>query len=391
MSTRLKNRRGAIMVLAAFTVGTLVIMLAFVIELSRLYVQKNELQTAADAAALAGAIQLSVSTNNVSDSAVATGNRNHILTNNASLVAGDVMCGVWDGLPTNGVTPNTWHDGSPHALPCLSTDNAVQVNGTDPTSYLFSGVLGATNGNVSAVASAWLAPTVDNTSCVKPLAVDYQLLLTALDPFRGGVARDPLRVLDAIDYNTLHNNSSALTFCLKDGSNGSATCPSTANTSGSFNIVGLAPGDNGGNTYGNELAADCSENYVIGTGDNIDVQTGNIVGQTKQGVKGFCQTRTPCIMKFVFYDNPVTDPDATYPSDKPATDGSTCNGQTTGTNVCYKVQTIGAAVIDYSPGGGGGGGGPSNGIITGHFTIANDPGGTIGTTPGLLQRVVLVQ
>jgi hypothetical protein len=379
------------MVLAAFTVGTLVIMLAFVIELSRLYVQKNELQTAADAAALAGAIQLSVSTNNVSDSAVATGNRNHILTNNASLVAGDVMCGVWDGLPTNGVTPNTWHDGSPHALPCLSTDNAVQVNGTDPTSYLFSGVLGATNGNVSAVASAWLAPTVDNTSCVKPLAVDYQLLLTALDPFRGGVARDPLRVLDAIDYNTLHNNSSALTFCLKDGSNGSATCPSTANTSGSFNIVGLAPGDNGGNTYGNELAADCSENYVIGTGDNIDVQTGNIVGQTKQGVKGFCQTRTPCIMKFVFYDNPVTDPDATYPSDKPATDGSTCNGQTTGTNVCYKVQTIGAAVIDYSPGGGGGGGGPSNGIITGHFTIANDPGGTIGTTPGLLQRVVLVQ
>jgi hypothetical protein len=387
--SRLKNRSGAIMVLAAFTVAMLVIMLAFVIDLSRVYVQKNELQTASDAAALAGAIQLSASTSNVSDSAIATGDRNHILTGNAALVADSIQCGIWDGLPVGGTTPNTWHAGSPHALPCVSADNAVQVSGSDPTSYLFSGVLNATNGHVGAVAVAWLAPTVDNTSCVKPLAVDYQLLLSALDPFRGGVARNPLRVLDAIDYNTLHNNSSALTFCLKDGSNGSSSCPNTVNTSGSFNIVGLAPGDNGGNTYGTELAADCSENYVIGTGDNIDVQTGNIVGQTKQGVKGFCQTRTPCIMKFVFYDNPVTDPNATYPSDKPATDGSACNGQTTGTNVCYKVQTIGAAVIDYT--GNGGGAGANNGIITGHFTIANDPGGTIGVTPGLLQRVILVK
>jgi hypothetical protein len=379
------------MVLAAFTVSMLVIMLAFVIELSRLYVQKNELQTASDAAALAGALQLSISTNNVSDSAIATGDRNQILTGNAALLPDSIMCGVWDGLPTNGSTPNTWHAGSPHALPCVSTDNAVQVNGSDPTNYLFSGVLNATNGHVGAVAAAWLAPTVDNTSCVKPLAVDYQLLLSALDPFRGGVARDPLRILDAIDYNTLHNDASQLTFCLKDGSAPGQTCPNTANTSGSFNIIGLAPGDNGGNVYGNELGADCSENYVIGTGDNVDVQTGNIVGQTKQGVRTYCGTRTPCIMKFVLYDNPVTDPGATYPTDHPATDGSSCTGQTTGTNVCYKVVTIGAAVIDYSPGGGGGGGGTNNGIITGHFTIANDPGGTIGTTPGLLQRVILVQ
>ena len=383
---RLKNRRGAIMILAAFAVATLVIMLAFVIELSRLYVQKNELQTASDAAALAGALHLSVSTNNVSDSAVAAGNRNQILTHNASLVVGDVMCGVWDGLPVNGTTPNTWHAGSPHALPCVSTDNAVQVTGSDPTSYLFAGVLNATNGNVGAVASAWVAPTVDKTSCIKPLAVDYSLLLAALDPFRGGVARNPLRVLDGIDYNTLHNNASQLIFCLKDGSTGHVTCPNTANTPGSFNIIGLQPGDRGGNQYGNELAANCSESYAIGAGDNIDVQTGNIVGQTRQGVRTFCSNNTPCTMKFALYDNPTTDPGATYPTDKPATDGAACSGQTTGTGVCYKVVTIGAAVIDYPPLPG-----TPNGVITGHFTIANDPGGTIGTTPGLLQRVILVQ
>src|SRR6185312_8540637 len=126
---RLKNRKGAIMVLAAFAVATLVIMLAFVIDASRLYVQKNELQTASDAAALAGGIQLSHSTQHVSDSAVATGNRNVVLTRNAVFVIDSVRCGVWDGVPVNGVTPNAWHAGSPHALPCVASDNAVQVGG----------------------------------------------------------------------------------------------------------------------------------------------------------------------------------------------------------------------------------------------------------------------
>lgn len=383
---RLKNRKGAIMVLAAFAVATLVIMLAFVIDASRLYVQKNELQTASDAAALAGGIQLSHSTQHVSDSAVATGNRNVVLTRNAVFVIDSVRCGVWDGVPVNGVTPNAWHAGSPHALPCVASDNAVQVGGSDPTAYFFSATLNATAGRVGAAAAAWVAPTVNRTTCIKPLAVDYQLLLQALDPFRGGVARNPLRVLDGIDYTTLHNNASQLIFCLKDGSAGHVTCPNTANTPGSFNIVGLQPGDRGGNTYGTELASDCSEAYTVGTGDNIDVQTGNIVGKTKQGVKTFCGNNTPCVMKFALYDDPATNPGATYPTDKPATDGSACSGQTTGTNVCYKIVTIGAAVIDYPQLTG-----TPNGVITGHFTIATDPGGSLGSTPGLLQRVILVK
>jgi Flp pilus assembly protein TadG len=367
-------------------------MLAFVVDLSRMYVQKNELQTGTDAGALAGALRLSASTDNVSDSAVATGNRNFVLGKAPTFQAGAVMCGVWDGLPVNGTTPNTWHAGSPHALPCVVGDNAVQLGGTSGSDYLFNGILNAAAVTIQTTAVAWVAPTVDRTSCIKPLAVDYDLLLKALDTFRGGIARTPPRVLDGIDYNILNTQSAQLTFCLKDGSNGSSNCPNTVNTSGSFNIVGLMPGDNGGNQYGNELGAECSEPYSIGQGDNIDVQTGNIVGQTKQGLGNYCSNHTPCVMKFVMYDNPVTNPSATYPSDKPATDGASCSGQTTGTNVCYKVVTIGAAVIDYGNGNGNGnGGGANNGVITGHFTIAMDPGGSIGVNPGLLKTVILVQ
>lgn len=385
--SRLKNRRGAILILSAVAVVTLIIMLAFVVDLSRMLVQKNELQTGTDAGAIAGALQLSRATTHVSDSAVATGNRNAVLNRATSFSIDSVKCGVWDGLPINGVTPNTWHPGSPHALPCVVADNAVQVSGSDPTSYLFAAVLNATSRRVGTVAAAWVAPTVDRTNCIKPLAVDYQVLLDALDPFRGGVARNPARVLDGIDYNTLHNNSAQLIFCLKDGSQGNQkTCPNTGNTPGSFNIIGLAPNDRGGNDYGTELAANCSETYSIGNGDNVDVQTGNIVGQTRQGVATFCTNNTPCVMKFALYDNPVTNPGATYPTDKPATDGAACSGQTTGTGVCYKVITIGAAVIDYPELKG-----TPNGVLTGHFTIATDPGGSIGTQPGLLQRVILVK
>jgi len=386
----LKNRKGAIMVLAAFTVATLVIMLAFVIDLSRLYVQKNELQTASDAAALAGALQLSVSTNNVPDSAVATGNRNHVLTNNASLVAGNVMCGVWDGLPVNGATPNTWHAGSPHALPCVSTDNAVQVNGTDPTSYLFSAVLNATNGNVGAVASAWVAPSVSSTTCIKPFAVDYKYLIQALDAVQR-IAYDSLnhavayRDLTDADYPFLRSTSNSLKFCMKDATTNNPRCPNTALTSGSFGEADLNPGSgNSTQQYKDLIVNPCDDVVPIGPGALVAVKTGNSQVPTVRSVQSWCDylaaTQQPCLMKFVMYDPTTAIP---APPNDMATNQTSCSGGGTGSTVCYVTKIIGAGIADR----------PSNGdkIVTGAFTLANDPQGAIGTTRGLLYRVILVQ
>ena len=55
---RLKTRRGATAVLVAILIVVVGGMAAFAIDLARVYTGVNEMQTGADASALAGAIQL---------------------------------------------------------------------------------------------------------------------------------------------------------------------------------------------------------------------------------------------------------------------------------------------------------------------------------------------
>ena len=54
----LSNRRGAVLVLAALIMVAVFDILVIVVDISRIYVQKSELQTAADAGALAGVMEL---------------------------------------------------------------------------------------------------------------------------------------------------------------------------------------------------------------------------------------------------------------------------------------------------------------------------------------------
>ena len=387
---RLKNRKGAIMVLAAFTVSMLVIMLAFVIDLSRLYVQKNELQTGTDAGALAGALKLGSSTNNVSDSAVATGNRNFVLGTAPTFLASAVKCGVWDGLPINGSTPNAWHSGSPHDLPCVAADNAVQLGGASPSDYLFGGVLNAAGVTVGTTAVAWVAPSVSSTTCIKPFAVDYKYLIQALDAVQG-IAFDSLnhavayRDLADADYPFLRSTTGALKFCMKDATTNNPRCPNTALASGSFGEADLNP-DNGNSTqqYRNLIVNPCDDVVPIGPGALVAVKTGNSQVPTVNAVQSWCDymatSQQPCLMKFVMYDPTVAIPAA--PNDT-ATNQTSCSGGLSGSTVCYVTKIIGAGIADV----------PHNGdkIITGAFTLANDPQGAIGTTRGLLYRVILVQ
>jgi hypothetical protein len=186
----------------------------------------------------------------------------------------------------------------------------------------------------------------------------------------------------------LQNNASSLTFCLKDASatqNGDTTATGAkckaGPTPGSYQIVGLVPGDHSAQSYYAELSAQCSEDVAIGKGDIIDVQTGNIVGPTNKGVDNYCPNGGAlCYMKFVFYDNYLTSGNPAPTGT--ATDGASCSGGNSGTNPCYNIVSVGAAVISTPA---------KQGLIQGYFTLMNDPGGEIGTTPSLLKRVILVQ
>ncbi len=384
---RMKNRPGAILVLASFAVVTLVIMLAFVVDLSRMFVQKNELQTASDAAAIAGALQLSTATTMVADSAVATGNRNKVLNRATAFSLDSVQCGVWDDSVLTRL-PSQWRSGSPHTGACVAGDNAVQVRGSDPASYLFGSILNAANRQVGTVAAAWTAPTVTTTTCIKPFAVDYKYLVRALDaarsvPYDSTQHAVAYRDLQDADFPFLRSTTNALTFCLKDGSTNGPSCPNSYLSSGSFGEADLNPG-NGNSTqqYKNLITNVCDDVVPIGPGALVAVKTGNSPVPTDNSLQTWCDYLSPnsCLVKFVMYDPTIPIPPA--PNDR-ATNNSSCSGGSSGSTVCYTVKIIGAGIVDR----------PHNGdkSVTGSFTVANDPAGAIGTTRGLLQRVVLVK
>lgn len=353
----LKNRKGAILVLAAFTMVVLVIMLAFVIDVSRMLVQKNELQTGTDAAAHASAIQLLIDPAQVAAVASAAGARNLVLGRATTFPASSVQCGVWDG------TTNGWSGGSPHTLPCTAADNAVQVSGSDPTSYLFQSVLGAAAQQVHTIAVAWAAPQVTSSNCVKPWGMFYSELTKRLNP-----SASPSRDLTAADLVQLATLPvSQLTVTLKQGAPPSPS-------GGNFGAMDFG---NGANAYGTYINT-CYP-VVLGPGDIIDTETGNMAGPTRSNVCILCNQPGMCSGNPPTYTCRKADGSAGVPVKVPLFDlvGPKSSGKYPVT-----IRMISGFTLDQVSNKGS--------EITGHFVRAIDEG-AIGTKYGTLVRLVLVQ
>jgi Flp pilus assembly protein TadG len=266
-----KNRRGATLILVALVSGMLLTFLAVVVDMSRMYNQKNELQTAADAAALAGVISLvRGDTLQVPDSAVAFGGRNQVLQSNITVAPADVICGIWDA-PTQ-----TYTGDSPH---CGKNENAVTVTTRDSARYIFAGLLGSSK-QVTAIARAYAA-YVGATNCVKPWAFPYSLLTKLLQPGNPDTLRD-LTDLDIANSRTF--TPAQLTFQLK-----SDAPPTGSGNFGSLDVPNPDPNapNNGGSLYRYNIA-NCNPTS-LGPGDSALTLTGNMVGPTVQGANLFCQ------------------------------------------------------------------------------------------------------
>jgi len=266
---RLRNRRGAVLVMASFIIVLLVLMMAFVMDLSQMFVQVNQEQAAADAAAHAGAIEVALGDSiGVADSAVAFSGRNTILTHNATFAKASVTCGFWDPVASAFTTSSA-------SARCGKAANAVQVVGIDPSQYIFAGVWNRANINLSRTAIAWAAPGVLSSDCVKPWSMPYTLLTKTLDPTNPDTSRD-LTAYDAQQLATLPVAS--LTFSLK------------TNAQSSYSPGNYLPVDidgSGGNIYRKSIYA-CTTTPV-GPGDILNTETGNMVGPTKQGADSLCQ------------------------------------------------------------------------------------------------------
>jgi Putative Flp pilus-assembly TadE/G-like len=360
-------RRGAILVVVAIMLVALLSFLAFVFDLSRMYAQKNELQTSADAASLAGVVQLLSNPDSVVDSAKSIGERNEVLKQAITVIRTDIDCGTWDDA-TAVYTPLSTPGG-----PCASTDNAVRVVTRDSANYVFPVLLNAGAKQLTTTAIAWQA-YVDRASCVKPIAMRYETLTTTLQPTN----LDTFRILTPYDMELLGTLPQAsLTFTLLTSNPGEP---------GNFGAITL-PGGSGGDWFKTNFAT-CYAG-LIGRGDVINLETGQIAGPVAGGAggwgsnAGFCDPLTSTgdcmdgsgnIGKLM-----VT---ALWTCELPNCDPST-TPQVQGKSIPITIMGLVSFMLDKVTS-------PPKTTVTGHF-VAAPVGGSVSSIPSTVRRIVLVK
>jgi hypothetical protein len=150
-------------------VGVMIIALMLIaaisVDASRIFAAKNELQTAADAAALAGAVQLLEDSTGAGDSARTYAMRNQV--ENRAIDSVDVAYGVW-----RPATREFIRDGNPVDAVSVTTRHAIPLS--------IARVFGDSTITISSSAIAWSSAPVAESPCAKPLAVPYSELLKTL-------------------------------------------------------------------------------------------------------------------------------------------------------------------------------------------------------------------
>jgi len=293
---RLKNRKGIFVVLFGLLFMVLMAAGAMAIDMSRIWSMRNELQTSADAGALASAVQLT-----------APHNRNR--ADDTARVYAGANRALYDVVLVDSVLPGTWDDGT-RAFTSSNWNNAtaVTVVVSHNTNKLIMGALGIAAPRVKARATAWANAPVNNTNCMKPWSMPYTVLMDLVNRRRvadGTLTGDPdsfenlTRDFTDYDRQLLATMSDAeRTFTLKMGSssNGLDEAIPGSTMPGNFQAVKLprkrsadgtvepeGPPNNGAQGY--EDAIEGTRCYPLGVGDVLEVKTGDMVGPTLAAVE----------------------------------------------------------------------------------------------------------
>lgn len=396
MLLRLKNRRGATMILFVVALLGFLGIMAYAIDFGRMYLFRTQVHTRADAAALAGVQARFVSIDPLvnaaaADTAVSVGRLNLVENRNPSMTTADIVPGVWT-FPNGPFTPaagGSW---------TASGINAVQATARDTAGYVFGPIFSVATRVRSAISVAAVG-SVGSTDCVRPWAIPYQVMLDVL--YGTGVQNAGTYNLTAGDVATLSAMTIANNMFLKIGD------PSATVTNGSFYGVRLPPilyangtlGNpwNGANDYGNAIGYTCAQlnqamiaqggSPNIGVGDWLQSEQGNMVNKTRSGVLSLCNNFgggtipgnpggsnsfacvTPASVKIAMW--------ASY-GDAPGTTG--CGGK------CFLVKYLGVfAVTGYTKATGGNPDG-----VTGYFSSLLSSGSFSGA-PGPIKKIALVQ
>jgi Flp pilus assembly protein TadG len=304
--SRLKNRKGIFIILFGLLFMVLMAVSAMAVDMSRIWTMRNELQTSADAGALAGAIQLTPphqkgsNGRNVQDTAYWAARSNLAL---------------YDTVQVESVNPGIWDDDAA-AFNSSSWNNAtaVEVVVSHRTNKLIIGALGIAAPTVKARAVGWANAPVNNTNCMKPWSMPYTILMDLVNRARIAAGDWPYadtnpdsfgnltREFTDDDRQFLANNMSEAqrTFTLKMGSSQSGLTEGVPGSTmpGNFQAVklprhwsaegtewpdGQPRGMDGADSYRDAIEG--TQCYPLGVGDILDVKTGNMVGPTLQAVE----------------------------------------------------------------------------------------------------------
>jgi Flp pilus assembly protein TadG len=285
----LRARRGAIAIFTVLLFLALIGIGAIVVDFARMEVMRSQLQTAADAAALAGAVQLNkLDKTEYLAQAKAVGQANPLFDQQVVVPDDAVEVGTWDPVQRlfqgNGNNP--------------TTANAVRVTLHHDASYLIANHLGWAVKPVGAQAVAWAGPSVGKTECMKPWALWYGLLMGRINTYRGLANTDEnlTRPMTQEDLDALRQMSEdARTFNIFLGTLGDK---SQVLNSGNFYAVDLPPVQyadgtagtplTGGSNYTDAIAGEDKDGnpvcHSVGVGDVLQTEPGAMIGPTKQGM-----------------------------------------------------------------------------------------------------------
>jgi hypothetical protein len=280
---RLKARRGAVVVMLGIMMVALVSVSAIAIDFSRLWTLRNELQTSADAAAHAGAIQLLPPNNAGTTVAVATSYAIVNLAMQNTVTVDEVVLGDWDDIG------RVFTPAAPHT-------DAVSVVVSRQSSGLIMGLLGVAPPRLKARAIGWAdAPVATAAGCIKPIAVPFTQLMWRINVHRN-IPNTPdttglYRPFDQdSDLVALSNMTAAeRTFNLKVGSG--QLSDTLGAISGEYQGVQLGkywdvatglpanpPPDSGAGAYRDNMSGVTC--HTLAVGDSLITENGNMTQPT---------------------------------------------------------------------------------------------------------------
>jgi putative Flp pilus-assembly TadE/G-like protein len=339
------SERGAVIVHVAIALLGLMAISTFVIDYGVMWTARRQAQNSADAGALAGAISLAfIDFNNqgmARDTALNVAGVNNVWGQSPDITPGDVtfpMC--------------------PPGSPGAGTNSCIRVDvfrnqraGGSPLPTFFGTLVGINEQGVRATATAG-ALFGNSTDCVKPFAIPDKWLEQNNDQGPAGWSetdtyerrnRDGSLMVGnpgLDDYGGGAYGYTPATVGLGGGDHGrymklKAGSPGDAIAPGWFHPVVINPSEGpGGSNYRDNIAT--CDPTVIGPGTQLDVEPGNMIGPTKQGMRelweqdrlatwdpdlygsgrggvtGGCMGTTPatCVVSPRLVAIPVFDPDA---------------------------------------------------------------------------------